>query len=37
MIKLLKEKDKEGLKKLVAKHVNDVGEAVAKTFASPNK
>ncbi len=37
MIKLLKEKDKEGLKKLVAKHVNDVGEAVAKKFASPNK
>ena len=34
MIKMLKAKDKDGLKKLVAKHVSDVGEAVAKTLAS---
>ena len=34
MIRMLKEKDKKGLKKLVAKHVSDVGEAVAKTLAS---
>lgn len=34
MIKMLRSRDKEGLKKLVAKHVNDVGEAVAKALAS---
>jgi DNA-binding GntR family transcriptional regulator len=34
MIKMLKARDKEGLKKLIAKHVSDVGEAVAKTLAS---
>lgn len=34
MIELLKEKNIEELKKLVEKHVNDVGEAVAKTLAS---
>lgn len=34
MIALLRKRDKEGLKKLVAKHVGDVGEAVAKALAS---
>ncbi|NNK94677.1 MAG: FCD domain-containing protein, partial [Desulfobacterales bacterium] len=34
MIEMLKSDDKEGLKKLTAKHVNDVSEAVAKTLAS---
>lgn len=34
MIEMLKSGDKEGLKKLTAKHVNDVSEAVAKTLAS---
>ncbi|MBT8359901.1 MAG: GntR family transcriptional regulator, partial [Deltaproteobacteria bacterium] len=34
MIKMLKGRDKKGLKKLVAKHVSDVGEAVAKALAS---
>jgi DNA-binding GntR family transcriptional regulator len=34
MIKMLKNRDKKGLKKLVEKHVSDVGEAVAKTLAS---
>lgn len=34
MIEMLKNGDKEGLKKLTAKHVNDVSEAVAKRLAS---
>jgi len=34
MIDMLKSGDKEGLKKLTAKHVDDVSEAVAKTLAS---
>jgi DNA-binding GntR family transcriptional regulator len=37
MIGMLKSKDKTGLKKLTAKHVNDVSEAVAKTLASKRR
>lgn len=34
MVEMLRGDDKEGLKKLTEKHVNDVSEAVAKTLAS---
>jgi len=34
IIVMLREKDKKGLKKLITKHVNDVGDAVARTLAS---
>jgi len=37
MIEMFKRKDKKGLKKLTAKHVNDVSEAVAKTLASKKR
>lgn len=34
IITMLREKDKRNLKKLITKHVNDVGDAVARTLAS---
>lgn len=34
IIQMLKEQDKKGLKKLISKHVNDVGDAVARTLAA---
>jgi len=34
IIRMLREKDKRGLKKLISKHVNDVGDAVARTLAA---
>ena len=37
MIELLRSRDKVNLSKLVAKHVGDVGDAVAKTFGVKKK